>query len=192
MKHQHPFLVDTQTKMAAPKTRYVEMSEKLYDEISARVRVSYPNSCIIWIEENLNPELRAAYEARKAVIAAECGGNPREVQFFHGTSENVINSIAIGGFDPSKNKTAAYGIGTYFAKDASYSFSYMRPGKEDISYMFLCDVLLGKPTSGFPNRGCPDGFHSQVNNPAIPTIASVPWADSAYPKYIIAFHKSAR
>ncbi len=178
--------------MAAQTTRYVEMSEKLYDEISGRVRASYPNSCIVWIEENLNSELQAAYEVRKAAIAEACGGNPREVQWFHGTREEVVNTIAVGGFDPSCSKIAAYGAGTYFAKDASYSFSYMRPGKEDISYMFLCDVLLGKATQGMPNRFCPDGYHSQVNGVTAPTIASVPWADSAYPKYIIAFHKSAR
>ena len=175
-----------------PLTTYVDMSNKEYDRLSGLVRASYPNSCIVWIEENLNPTLRQSYERRKDAIAAECNGDPKEAQMFHGTREENINTISSGGFDPSMNKVAVYGLGTYFARDAAYSFNYMWPGKEQISYMFLCDVVLGKSTIGASSKLCPTGYHSQVNTLPDPTIVSVPFPDSAYPKYIIAFHKSAK
>lgn len=171
-------------------TRYVEMSEKLYDEISARVRATYPNSCIVWIEENINPLLRAQYKARRDEIAKRVPGS-KEVQFFHGTREENINSILAGGFDATLNKTSAYGKGTYFARDAQYSWSYMHPGKEQISYMFLCDVVLGKQHLGQANTQIPAGFDSFVDNVGNPSIVVTPYNDGAFPHYIIAFHKSA-
>jgi hypothetical protein len=172
-------------------TRYVEMSEKLYDEISARVRKSYPNSCIVWIEENINPALRANYERLRDEISARVPDS-KEVQFFHGTKEENINSILAGGFDATLNKTSAYGKGTYFARDAMYSYSYMHPGKEQISYMFLCDVVLGKPTLGQANTQIPKGYDSFVDRLQDPSIVVTPYDAGAFPRYIIAFHKSAK
>ena len=169
--------------MTAYATRYVEMSEKLYDEIASRVRESYPNSCIVWIEEVLNKGLRNEYEKQRA-------GGP-ERQLFHGTHEDAIDSIAAVGFDPSYNRVSAYGIGTYFARDAVYSFSYMRPGREQISYMFLADVFVGKSALGRANYTIPEGVDTAVNNLDSPSIFVTPHRYGAYPKYIIAFHKNA-
>lgn len=171
--------------MSASKARYVEMSEPIYDIISKRIRESFPQSCICWIEEIINPSLREAYEARKSKI-----GN--EQQLFHGTSENAVNAIAGGGFDPSYNTVSAYGKGTYFARDASYSYNYMKTQKNGISYMFLCDVLVGRSCLG--SNGAvinTEKYDSSVNSLEKPTIFVTPYADGAYPKYIIAFHKTA-
>jgi hypothetical protein len=170
--------------------RYVEMSEPIYDTISKRIRESFPNSCIVWIEENQNAFLLESYEARKKEIAKITSVN--EVQWFHGTREENISKIAQGGFDPTYNKTSAFGKGTYFAKHASYSNSYMHPNKEGISFMFLCDVLMGKPCLGRPDYTIDTTFyHSSVDNFNKPTILVSPFADGAYPRYIVAFHKSA-
>jgi hypothetical protein len=172
--------------------RYVEMSEPIYEQINKRVRNSFPNSCICWIEEVINPALREAYESRKRGIQAARKTNPNEVQFFHGTYEGAINSIISGGFNPDYNKTSAYGKGTYFAKNASYSFSYMKPNTEGISFMFLCDVLLGVSSIGTSDATLDTKLYdSFVNQLTDPTIVVTPYADGAYPKYIIAFHKTA-
>ena len=170
--------------------RYVEMKEPIYDTISKRIRESFPNSCIVWIEENQNPTLLAAYEVRKNEIAKVTSIN--EVHWFHGTREENITKIAREGFDPAYNKISAYGKGSYFAKNASYSNSYMVPNAQGISFMFLCDVLMGKPCQGRSNLVIEtDLYHSAVDNFQSPTILVSPLQDAAYPKYIIAFHKSA-
>ena len=170
--------------------RYVEMKEPIYDTISKRIRESFPNSCIVWIEENENIHLYAAYEARKKEIAKVASIN--EGQWFHGTKEENITKISMEGFDPVFNKTSAYGKGTYFAKNASYSNSYMIPNMEGISFMFLCDVLMGKPCMGSPQHKIDTNlYHSAVDNFQSPSILVTPFKDAAYPKYIIAFHKSA-
>ena len=175
------------------KVRYVEMKEPIYETISARVRESFPNSCICWIEENENPILLEAYESRKKEIAAR-PSNINEVQFFHGTREENITIIAQSGFDPAYNKTSAYGKGTYFAKNASYSQGYMVPNKEGISFMFLCDVLMGNvsPTSRANMEINTELYDSAVDIVGNPTIVVTPHADGAYPRYIIAFHKGAK
>lgn len=173
------------------KIRYVEMKEPIYNAISNRIRESFPNSCIVWIEENQNPTLLAAYENRKKEIAKVASIN--EVHWFHGTKEENITKIAMEGFDPAFNKASAYGKGTYFAKNASYSNSYMLSNNQGISFMFLCDVLMGKPCMGTSNLQIEtDLYHSAVDNFQTPTILVSPLADAAYPKYIVAFHKDAK
>ena len=170
--------------------RYVEMKEHIYDTISKRIRESFPNSCIVWIEENENTHLYSAYEARKKEIAKVSSIN--EMQWFHGTREENITKISIEGFDPTFNKASAYGKGTYFAKNASYSNSYMVPNAQGISFMFLCDVLMGKPCMGSPGHIIDVNlYHSAVDNFHGPSILVTPLADASYPRYIIAFHKDA-
>lgn len=170
--------------------RYVEMKEPIYNTISKRIRESFPNSCIVWIEENQNSTLLAAYENRKKEIAKIASIN--ELNWFHGTKEENVTKIAMEGFDPTFNKTSAYGKGTYFAKNASYSNSYMVPNSQGISFMFLCDVLMGKPCLGRSGLEIEtELYHSAVDNFNSPSILVTPFADAAYPRYIIAFHKNA-
>ena len=85
-----------------------------------------------------------------------------------------------------------YGLGTYFARDARYSFSYMKPGKDDISYMFVADVIVGTMWEGKPNARIPSTFDTAVDSPSKPSIFVTPYRYGAYPKYVIAFHKSAK
>jgi len=168
------------------KTIYIEMSNPVYDEISKRVRQSFPKSCICWIEEVQNPNLQKSYDELKMKI-----GN--EKLLFHGTAEEAINSIAAGGFNPEYNKTSAYGKGTYFAEKASYSFSYMKEGRDGVAYMFLCTVLTSRTC---PGRGQlvidTEKYDSAVDNIQNPAIFVTPHAGAAYPKYIISFHKKAQ
>jgi len=175
------------------KVRYVEMKEPIYETISARVRESFPKSCICWIEENENPVLLEAYENRKKEIMKR-PSELNEVQFFHGTREENVTSIAQTGFDPTCNRLSAYGIGSYFAKDALYSQGYMIPNNEGISFMFLCNVLMGSisPTTRAKMIIDITKYDCAVNNLLNPTIVVTPHADGAYPRYIIAFHKKAK
>lgn len=177
--------------MAQSTIRYVEMSESIYTTISKRIHESYPSSCICWIEEITNGNLQDAFIKRKSEIIKHRPIN--ELQLFHGTSEDAINSISSGGFDPTYNKTSAYGLGTYFAKNASYSFSYMKPNKAGISFMFYCDVLLGTSCCGSAGLAInTEKYDSAVDTLVSPTIVVTPYPDGALPRYIIAFHKTAK
>ena len=53
------------------KTVYIEMSNPIYDQISKRVRESFPKSCICWIEEVQNPILQKSYDELKLKIGNE-------------------------------------------------------------------------------------------------------------------------
>jgi poly [ADP-ribose] polymerase 10/14/15 len=116
----------------------------------------------------------------------------KEMQLFHGTNEHLINVIANEGFDPTKNTRAAYGYGTYFAKNASYSSNYMQTSTKNsgITYMFLADVLVGKLDKY--KLAYNTGYDNNVDNLTNPTIITTPYANGAYPRYIIAFHKNAK
>jgi Poly(ADP-ribose) polymerase catalytic domain len=164
------------------------MDDKAYQTISDRVRESYPNSCILFIDKVENPNLQIAYENRKRLIELE-RGKVEEMQLFHGTHANLIDKIAYEGFDPEKSVVAAYGPGTYFATNAGYSFSYMKSmDKSGISYMFYADVLIGKKGFKSDTTRC-DNY---VDSLKTPTIIVSPYGDGAFPRYVIAFHKNAK
>lgn len=115
------------------------MEDARYTQITSRIRETYPDACILFIDEIFNPKLQAEYDSFKL----NAGATLEEVAVFHGTHANLIDKIADEGFDPNKNKVSAYGHGTYFAKNASYSFNYMKSqDTKGISYMFLADVIV--------------------------------------------------
>ena len=93
---------------------------------------------------------------------------------------------------------AAYGDGVYFAKDASYSFSYSIPGPREERCMYLAKVLVGKYTAGKQGMKRPPPidpnkpeilYDSVVNNKDNPTIFVIFNDFHCYPEYIITFKK---
>jgi len=178
----------------------VFMSDKRYDSISDKIYASYPNACILFIDEVINEHLECAYKTRKDLIIKKRGSdNVKEIEYFHGTHANLIDKIANEGFDPTKNRVSAFGHGTYFAKTAAYSFNYMKSkDKNEISYMFLADVLLGKiktvdNSQDYDNTASSSAYlYTFGSTTPDPDIVVTPYADGAYPRYIIAFHKNAK
>ncbi|XP_039366648.1 protein mono-ADP-ribosyltransferase TIPARP-like isoform X2 [Mauremys reevesii] len=73
-----------------------------------------------------------------------------ERHLFHGTSADSKNSICQMGFDPrlSGQHLAAFGKGSYFAKNAQYSNGFCTACKAGLRYMFLAKVLVGKSAVG--------------------------------------------
>ncbi len=151
---------------------------------------------MLYIKEVVNSSLLEGYVKRREQVET-ARGTVEEKQLFHGTFDYLINTIANEGFDPTKNIASAYGYGTYFAKNASYSMNYMRSNTSDITYMFLADVLVGKcvETRQFINKNSKQDalfeWDNNVDNLKNPTIYTTPYASGAYPRYIIAFHKNA-
>ena len=171
-------------------TTYMEMENPMYSMISDKITMSYPNSCICWIEEIVNDELRQEYTDLKTQITTKY---PKtiEMQLFHDTKESSVNNIINTGFNPSYNKTSAYGIGTYFATYANYSKDYMPSNKKGISFMFLCDVIVGKMCIGKSSMVIDTTLYDNAVNQLNPTIVVTPYKNGAYPRYLIAFHKNA-
>ncbi len=160
----------------------IYMDDPRFDIISNMIYKSYPNACILYIDEVVNPELQKKFEARRELMSGCKIG-----RYFHGTREENINNIALNGFDPTLNTRAVYGYGVYFAENASYSKDYMfssEPGKP--TYMFLSDVLVGRKGTG-GKRGDPG-----IDNNTGPGIITTVYPDGAFPRFIIAFHKEAR
>jgi len=116
-------------------------------------------------------------------------------QLFHGTTSDVIPQIAKIGFDwrvCGKNATA-YGKGSYFAKNSSYSDSYSKENSQTrMKAMFVAKVITGKPARG--NSSIlrePDGCHCTVDSISSPTIYVIYHIKQAYPEYII-YYSSKR
>lgn len=167
------------------------MSDVRFQEIEMRIRSSFPDCCLLYIDEIENPELEDLYQQRKISIQ-QIRGSVREEQLFHGTSVDGIRSIGANGFQVKKNKRSAFGKGTYFAKNASYSFSYMKEDNSGVSYMFLCDVLVGNIHTYGSNETINTEIHdNSVNSLQAPSIFVTGYDDGAFPRYVIAFHKYA-
>lgn len=169
----------------------IPLSDKRYDEVVAMIRRSYPNACVLWVDQVENTILEDRYESFKIVLKEQYG-NVEERLLFHGTKEYNIKSIADNGFDRTKNVTSAYGKGTYFAKEANYSKNYSTLSYDDISFMFVCKVALSIPCQG---RGYSEidksKYNYAVDNLLNPTIFVVPDDEAALPVYIVAFYKNA-
>lgn len=169
----------------------VSLSSKEYDRISDIVKKSYPQSCILWIDENKNEILLKEYDKAKEATLAKYG-KVNEIECFHGSSYSNIYKIIEDGFNSTYNVRSAYGKGNYFAKHGSYSKDYSVATENDISYMLICNICYGSPCVAISttkiDTSIYDCYINTLNNPSIYVI---PNDSSAYPKYLIAFHKNA-
>ncbi|XP_061108301.1 protein mono-ADP-ribosyltransferase TIPARP-like isoform X1 [Conger conger] len=125
-----------------------------------------------------------------------------ERHLFHGTTEDFAKEICLNNFDPrvSGKNGVAYGQGSYFARDASYSDTYARAsGEENCQHMFLAKVLVGNVTVGKtkfrrPPRLSPEtsGFElydTCVDRKRNPSIFVVFDSCQCYPYYLIRYRE---
>lgn len=151
----------------------VKLGSETYNSIEEKVRETMGDDiCILFIEKIENQVLHSKF--------IECKNNIKDVkqmQLFHGTKAESIDSIATFGYDISRNVTSAYGKGTYFSTKASYSFNFMKSSNnEGTSYMFYSDVLVGE--KGKDHYEGPDMYITRYNY-------------GAFPGYIIGIYKEA-
>lgn len=171
----------------------VGLSDKMYDTITDKILKSYPKACVLYIDQVKNDTLLEKYNKRKASMESMRGeGVVKEMQLFHGTKYANIDSIATNGFITTLNKTSAFGIGTYFSTSATYSKDFMDADKTGVSYMFVCDVLIGKMVQG-SSRTIIDSnmYDNAVDKMNSPGMYICPHDDMCFPKYLVAFHKKA-
>lgn len=176
-----------------PLFKGITMANPIFDELSKYIENSYPNACILYIDEVINEKLAKQYETRKAYLISKRGAeNIKEMRLFHGTKAGVIDTIAENGFQKKYNKVSAFGKGTYFSTTATYSKDYSDRDNKEVSYMFVCDVLIGNCTVvNGPNELNTKSYDNSVNSAVNPTIYVTPYDDGCLPRFLIAFYKNA-
>lgn len=179
----------------------LEKDSKEYKKVQEKFLQTMRGKVVITnIERIQNPSMHNSYMVRKQTMDANNGTIDNEQELFHGTKAESIRAINVQGFDRSLcgANGNAYGDGVYFAKDASYSYSYSIPGPNGDCFMYLARVLVGKYTLGKDGWKKPPPkdfskpeilFDSLVNKEEDPTIFVVFNDFHVYPKYLISFKK---
>jgi hypothetical protein len=171
-------------------TTPISMSDKIYNNLVENIRKTYPNSCVLWIDKIENEFLEKAFQDRYLEIL-NSRGDVIVKQLYHGTSEECVQKIIKNGFESKYNKTSAWGKGTYFTPLATMSANYSKPKSDEISFMFVCDVIIGVCKIGGISISKTDDMDNYVNSVTNPTIICCPLDDMAIPRYLIAFHRDA-
>ncbi|ELT95659.1 hypothetical protein CAPTEDRAFT_222668 [Capitella teleta] len=155
---------------------------------------------IVKIQRVQNKTLYLQYQVYKNERDQVNGILQNEKLLWHGTSHDTVKKICAQGFNRNycgKNATA-YGAGSYFAVNASYSMqhSYSPPSPYGLRYIFQARVVTGQSTKGHSrlrdpppkNPARPDIlFDSVCDQPFQPSMFVVFSDPVAYPEYIVVF-----
>ncbi len=175
-------------------TKYVDLSDPIYEEVNRRIRETYPKACIVFVESVHNDFLEAEFMTLKNTLEEKRGSGVISIMsLFHGTTEKASHNIISEGFDPDYNTTSAYGKGTYFSNNATTSSKYARDRHKELQYMFLADVLDGiRTTAGANQKIDVNRFDLSVSaDISQPPICCTPYRYGSIPRYLIGFHRYA-
>ncbi|XP_061826105.1 protein mono-ADP-ribosyltransferase PARP12 isoform X1 [Nerophis lumbriciformis] len=166
-----------------------------YQRIEKLFKATMSKSTIKSIRRVQNPFLWTAFQCQKEQMKKRNGGNPvSEKYLFHGTDGTLIESICEQNFDwrICGVHGTAFGRGSYFAEDASYSNRYAKTKSGVDRCMFAARVLVGDYTQGRqthvrpPTKGNTTTLYdSCVDNEANPKIFVIFEKPQIYPEYII-------
>ncbi|KAM9224811.1 protein mono-ADP-ribosyltransferase PARP14 [Dugong dugon] len=173
-----------------------------YNTVAGKFNQTCSNFKILKIERVQNPDLWNCYQAKKKTMDAKNNQINNEKLLFHGTDGSSVPYVNQNGFNRSyagKN-AVAYGKGTYFAVNASYSASdtYSRPDSNGKKHMYYVRVLTGIYTHGNSSLIVPpsknfqdptDLYDTVTDNTQNPQIFVVFYDYQAYPEYLITFSR---
>jgi len=94
-----------------------------------------PNSRVKCVKRIQNSALYQPFNVYKMQLESRLGKGNGVRHLFHGTKRWHIDGICKQGFDSRLHTVYAYGKGSYFARDASYSATFT-----DCNMMFLAEV----------------------------------------------------
>uniref|UniRef100_A0AAQ6A958 Poly [ADP-ribose] polymerase n=1 Tax=Amphiprion ocellaris TaxID=80972 RepID=A0AAQ6A958_AMPOC len=197
-----PLYWDSMTANEGTKVVTLEPSTTEYRTVKEAFKRTVPKA-VLKIQRLQNVHLRRTYEAQKKHISDKNRqrGGAREMHLYHGTTKDNCDSIMKTGFNrrfAGQNATA-YGCGTYFALNASYSADprYSRPADDGSQLMFVARVLTGFYTQGHNTMRVPpqvegsqedhDRYDSVVDRIEYPSMYVVFHDNQAYPDYLITF-----
>lgn len=172
-------------------------SAKEYNMIEKLFKRTLPQSNIQSIQRIQNPYLWKVFQWQKEQMKKRNGGKAVNEQYlFHGTDESLIEAICEQNFDWRMCGVhgTAYGKGSYFARDASYSHRYASAKQSHNKTMFVTLVLVGEYTRGSSSyvRPPPKGnsstlYDSCVDNEIAPSIYVIFDKQQIYPEYLIRY-----
>ncbi|CAN2391853.1 Poly (ADP-ribose) polymerase, partial [Pristimantis euphronides] len=173
----------------------LSQSSEEYKKIDAMFHRTLPDKHIQSIERIQNPALWEVYQWQKEQMKKLSGG--REVderQVFHGTSSALVDAICQQNFDwrICGVHGTAYGKGSYFARDASYSHRFCS-GSAAPHIMFVARVLVGnfiRGSSSFlrpPSKSSTTFYDSCVDCTKNPSIFVIFEKHQIYPEYLIRY-----
>ncbi|CAK6441717.1 unnamed protein product [Pipistrellus nathusii] len=171
-----------------------------YDTVKNRFSQTCFSYRIEKIEKIQNEFLWQSYQVKKNHMDIKNGHIDNEKILFHGTDAHSVPHVNQHGFNRSyagKN-AVAYGKGTYFAVDASYSANdkYARPDSTGRKHIYVVRVLTGVYTLGREGIITPppknpynstDLFDSVTDDMHHPKLFVVFFDNQAYPEYLITF-----
>ncbi|KAK5867740.1 hypothetical protein PBY51_012204 [Eleginops maclovinus] len=170
-------------------------SGKEYEMIESLLKRTMPGSKINKIQRVQNASLWKVFQWQKEQMKMRNGGKTVNEQYlFHGTEESLIEAICEQNFDWRMCGVhgTAYGKGSYFARDASYSDRYARLKNNLNKTMFVALVLVGEYSRGRssyvrppPKGNGKDLYDSCVDSESNPSIFVVFEKQQIYPEYVI-------
>ncbi|XP_032833032.2 protein mono-ADP-ribosyltransferase PARP12 [Petromyzon marinus] len=183
-----------------------------YKEVATLFKntLSQPSINILNVKRVQNLELWDAFQRKREWMRKKNDGvEVEERKLFHGTRPKHVVPICQQNIDWRLRGAhgTAYGEGSYFARDASYSHTYSKGRKGTApasAAMFLARVLVGRYTCGkagyvrppaikaspstSAGQPAPEVFYdSCVNTEIDPSIFVVFERDQIYPEYVIEY-----
>ena len=177
----------------------ISMDSSVGKDIISSFNQTLSHKEIIDIQSVQNQMLYDSYWGAKQKLIKLIGAeNLNERTLFHGTKhEDVMGKIQKEGFRKEFTTVAKYGEGTYFARDASYSFNYSAQDNNGNFKMFVSKVLCGEMEAGqgryklrsWPKKNKGNGliYDSLVNDPNNPSIFVIHDDVRAYPMFVITY-----
>ncbi|XP_072290835.1 protein mono-ADP-ribosyltransferase PARP12 [Eucyclogobius newberryi] len=186
-------------KNALPEIGYklvpLSTSAKEYHMIEMLFMATMPQSRITRIQRIQNPSLWRVFQWQREQMHKRNDDNPvNEKHLFHGTDKSIVEAICDQNFDWRMCGVhgTAYGKGSYFAQDASYSNKYATGHRGKV--MFVALVLVGDYTKGQgqyvrppPKKPGTTLYDSCVDNVTNPKIFVIFEKQQVYPEYLIEY-----
>ena len=126
--------------------KHVSRSSREFQKVLTRMYETMSNMSIMKLERIQNQWLWEKYAQHRTRIQKKNQGKIEEEDLFHGTSNTDPSLIYKGeeGFDMRFSSGGTWGLGNYFAVDASYSDRYAHCECDGIYQMFLARVITGE------------------------------------------------
>ncbi|XP_030070933.1 protein mono-ADP-ribosyltransferase PARP12 isoform X1 [Microcaecilia unicolor] len=172
-----------------------------FKKVQALFHRTLPTCAIQSIQRIQNLALWEVYQWQKEQMKKSSNGKDvDERHLFHGTNEKLVDAICLQNFDwrICGAHGTAYGKGSYFAKDASYSHNYSSRTDSNSRIMFVARVLVGEFVQGKfsflrpPPKDCSTSFYNScVDSEVNPNIFVIFEKHQIYPEYLIKYVEQA-
>ncbi|XP_030210904.1 protein mono-ADP-ribosyltransferase PARP12 [Gadus morhua] len=176
-------------------------SSEEYKEVETLFRQTMTDFDIVKIERIQNKSLWDHFRLQQEQMKTRNGGcSVAEKKLFHSTDSKYIDDICCSNYDWRICGThgTAYGKGSYFARDASYSHK-CTGNTSTVHSTFVSRVLVGHHTLGMADYLRPpskDGgdtlfYDSCVDNIRWPSIFVIFDPPQIYPEFLLTYKKKA-